>query len=280
MQTIQGHVRKMHIEPGTEAIYSLVLDNQTHIPLNPLLGHQLECTFSGKISCVYCKRSIKKSFNQGYCFVCFKKLARCDQCIIKPEQCHYHLGTCREPEWGDAVCMQKHIVYLAYTSGVKVGITRKKNTPTRWLDQGANLALPLYEVNTRLQSGLLEQTLKQYIADKTHWRTMLSQDEHTFDLKAFWDSTYPSVAKCLQTLIDDNPHFQHATPKPIAQHSSVLNFHYPRIAPLGKIQSINVDKTPHFPGTLIGMKGQYLLFDCGVINLRKYTGYHISITVS
>lgn len=52
-------------------------------------------------------------------------------------RCHYDAGTCREPSWGEQFCMTDHIVYLSNSSGVKVGITRATQLPTRWIDQGA-----------------------------------------------------------------------------------------------------------------------------------------------
>jgi hypothetical protein len=72
---------------------------------------------------------------------------------VSPEKCHYHAGTCREPEWGEAHCMIDHFVYLANTSGLKVGITRGTQVPTRWIDQGATQALPVFRVASRLDSG-------------------------------------------------------------------------------------------------------------------------------
>ena len=143
------------------------------IDLNPLLGQEISLVYSGKIFCIECARKTNKSFNQGYCFPCLRRLAACDTCIVRPELCHYHEGTCREPQWGEAHCMQPHVVYLANSSGLKVGITRKTQVPTRWIDQGAIQALPIVEVDTRLQSGLIETALKSTVNDKTDWRRML-----------------------------------------------------------------------------------------------------------
>ena len=280
MITRSGFLRKLNIQNGETAQYALVMDQQTDMPLNHLLGKQLTLRFSGSIECIHCKRATKKSFNQGYCFVCFRRLARCDQCIIKPELCHFHLGTCREPEWGENICMKKHIVYLSVTSGIKVGITRQKNTPSRWLDQGATMALPIYEVHTRLQSGLIEATIKQVMNDKTNWRTMLKEDQYDVDLISFWQEQQASLAQAINTLTDNNTHFKDKKPRAIGQKSALLTFKYPRLEQPLSIKSINAEKTPSFTGTLIGMKGQYLMFDCGVINIRKYTGYHLELTIS
>ncbi|WP_153944945.1 DUF2797 domain-containing protein, partial [Acinetobacter baumannii] len=69
-------------------------------------------------------------------------------------------------------CMIPHYVYLALSSGVKVGLTRKNNEKKRWVDQGAVRAIPIAEVPTRKMAGELEVYLTQYVADKTDWRKM------------------------------------------------------------------------------------------------------------
>ncbi len=121
--------------------YLLPLDDEL-IPVNQFIGKALSLTFQGEIHCIECGRKTRKSYNQGYCFPCFKSLASCDMCIMKPETCHYQQGTCRQPEWGETHCFQDHYVYLANSSAIKVGITRGTQIPTRWIDQGASQALP------------------------------------------------------------------------------------------------------------------------------------------
>ena len=109
-------------------------DELLHHPLDSELGRQLTLEFSGTVSCVNCGRNSKRSFGSGYCYPCFRKLARCDLCMVSPDRCHHHLGTCREPQWGDEFCMQPHLVYLANTSGLKVGLTRegRRNRDAGW----------------------------------------------------------------------------------------------------------------------------------------------------
>ena len=116
------------------------------IALNPLIGKELTLTFHGKIACKHCGKTTKKSYSQGFCYPCMIKLAQCDMCIMKPETCHHHLGTCREPQWGEQHCMVDHYVYLSNTSALKVGITRHTQIPTRWIDQGATQALSLIHI--------------------------------------------------------------------------------------------------------------------------------------
>ena len=145
---VTGRLRKMPAEAGDPVAYNLAIGDK-RITLNDLIGHKVRLNFDGVIRCIHCDRTTKKSFNQGYCYPCFRKLAACDSCIMSPEKCHYHLGTCREPEWGEANCMVEHVVYLANSSGLKVGITRATQVPTRWIDQGAVTAIPMLRVASR-----------------------------------------------------------------------------------------------------------------------------------
>ena len=47
-----------------------------------------------------------------------------------------------------------------------------------------------------------------------------------------------------------------------------------------KVNSLNLDKTAYFEGTLKGVKGQYLIFqDNTVFNVRNWEGYVVSIGV-
>src|SRR5690554_90956 len=236
------------------------------LALNPLLGKVLSLEFGGNIHCIHCERKTNKSFSQGYCYPCFKKLAQCDTCIVKPETCHYHLGTCREPAWGEAHCFKDHTVYLASTTGLKVGITRETNMPTRWMDQGAIAALPLLKVNNRLASGLVETTLGQTIKDKTAWQRMLKNEVEDLDLVQEAQQVLADYQPQLAAL--DNLEFETLALKP-------LFFEYPVLQYPTKVKSLNLDKTPKIEGQLLGIKGQYLLLDTGVINLRKYAGYEV-----
>ena len=250
--------------------YQLPIGDQ-RIALNPLIGKTLTLHFHGTIACKHCGRKTKKSYSQGFCFPCMQKLAQCDLCIMKPETCHHHLGTCREPEWGVQHCMVHHYVYLANTSGVKVGITRHTQIPTRWIDQGAIQALPIFKVSTRLQSGLVEIALAEFINDKTNWRTMLKGGNEPIDLLAKAATLKPLIAEKLSELA-----LKFGADAIEELHESVVNIHYPVQEYLTKISSFNLDKTPIVSGILLGIKGQYLIFEKGVINMRKYSSYQIS----
>ncbi len=276
MNEVIGAVSKMAVSlPETVPIaqYSMVLgDNR--VDMNPLIGQQISLSNLGEIHCQHCQRLTKKSFSGGYCFPCSQKLAQCDLCIMKPETCHYAAGTCREPEWGEQFCMQDHIVYLANSSGIKVGITRKSQIPTRWIDQGATQALPIFRVSTRHQSGLVEVIFKNHVADKTDWRKMLKGDAEPLDLEQI---RVELMAECQPEITALQAEYGEAAITPLSDQQS-LTIQYPVIAYPEKIKSINLDKTPEITGVLQGIKGQYLIFDIGVINIRKYTGYQLKMS--
>lgn len=260
----------MHVRPDVPAFYELPV-GPLLLPLNPVLGQPLALHYTGAIFCVYCGRKTSKSFNQGYCYPCFRKLAQCDMCILKPEQCHYHLGTCREPEWGEANCMIPHIVYLANSSGLKVGITRETQVPTRWLDQGASQALPIFRVGTRRQSGLLEVLLAEHVADKTNWQALLKGDAATIDLPAARDRLLAECADGIAELAQQFPgQIERLSAEPVS-------FTYPVLQYPTKIKTFDFDKNPAVEGSLLGIKGQYLILDTGVINIRKFTAYQVDV---
>jgi hypothetical protein len=185
---------------------------------------------------------------------------------MRPETCHYHLGTCREPKWGLSNCFTPHIVYLANSSGVKVGITRKTNTPSRWIDQGAISALPILEVKTRLESGLIEKSLKSFITDKTNWRAMLKNETEPADLV----TARASLLGQISSLVDEID----AKTFP----DDVINIDYPVLKYPTKVVSLSFDKIPVISGVLNGIKGQYLLLESGVLNVRKFSSYHLTLS--
>lgn len=260
----------MHAKLDKPVQYELLLSDQA-IPLNPLVGKPVKLIYTGKISCVHCGRPTKKSFSQGYCYPCFISLAQCDMCIMKPETCHYTAGICREPAWGEVFCMQTHYVYLANSSGIKVGITRQNQIPTRWLDQGAAQALPIFKVQSRHVSGLVEVVIAKHISDKTSWQQMLKNNVEPIDLAAKRDE----LKETLKTELADITQRFGAQAIEYLAHEQAVDIHYPVNRYPDKVKSFNLDTNPEVSGILEGIKGQYLLLDTGVINLRKYSGYEI-----
>jgi hypothetical protein len=268
-----GILRKMKSRLQSPVDYRMRLGDE-EVPMEALLGKPLQLQYSGKIYCVHCGRKTSKSFNQGYCYPCFQSLAQCDSCIIHPEKCHFDQGTCREPAWGERFCMQDHIVYLANSSGVKVGITRATQVPTRWIDQGATQALAIIRVRSRLQSGTLEVMFKQHVTDKTNWRDMLKGISKPVDLAAERDRLLKECAEEINELEQRFGFFAIS----VLNGIEPLSIDYPVLEYPEKISSFNFDKEALVEGTLQGIKGQYLIFDSGVINLRRFSGYEIELS--
>lgn len=268
----RGSLSKMKAHLDAPVQYAFRLGEE-EVPVNPLVGKHLRLEFLGAIHCTHCGRKTKTSFSQGYCYPCMQKLAQCDVCIMSPERCHYDQGTCREPSWGEQFCMTDHIVYLANSSGVKVGITRATQVPTRWIDQGATQALPILRVATRQQSGFVEDLLRSQVADKTNWRALLKGDAVPVDLLTIREQLFDS---CGAGIAELQQRFGLQAIQPLSA-AEVQAIRYPIEAYPAKITSFNLDKQPLAEGTLLGIKGQYLMFDTGVINIRKYTAYQLAI---
>jgi len=271
MSEVRGALHKMHSELGEQVEYSLALSDK--LIVNQLLGKRVRLQFEGAINCIHCDRKTNKSFSQGYCYPCFTKLPQCDTCIMSPEKCHFSLGTCRDEDWGIDNCFTDHYVYLSNTSSLKVGITRHSQLPTRWIDQGAVSALPIYRVTNRRLSGLVETLFKSQVKDKTNWRAMLKNELVDIDLEEERSRLHSIMAQELASLTrhEGIQALQPLTTSPVEINFPVLEY------PV-KVTSFNFDKTPRVEGVLLGVKGQYLIFDTGVINIRKFTGYDVSIS--
>jgi hypothetical protein len=236
------------------------------LTISSFVGKQISITHTGCKQCVACQRSIKKTVGEGYCFPCFQKLARCDLCIVRPERCHYHLGTCREPDWGQEHCRIPHLVYLSNTSGLKVGITRLHKRLERWGDQGAIQALGLCLVSERLHAGLVEQHISAELNDKTDWRALITGKMVAIDLVSVADGIRSDLPTDL------------CQPLPPELEGKVFDFEYPVLHYPEKAKVWNLDKTPRIAGVLHGIKGQYLFIDGQAINIRKYSGYEVEIS--
>lgn len=261
---ISGTLSKMESTYDSPVKYHLTLGKE-RFDLTSCVGKELTFTYSGNIFCVNCGKKTKKSYSQGYCFPCTIKLAECDLCILKPETCHYDKGTCREPAWGEEHCMKPHVVYLANSSGLKVGITRRSQVPTRWIDQGAFEALPILEVKSRMVSGMIEVLFKKHISDKTDWRKMLKGEPEPVNLVEWKEKLLKEVQEEIKsfdyTVLEDSP----------------LRFQYPVSKYPEKVSSMTLDKLPEIKSKLVGIKGQYLIFESGVFNVRAHTGYEVTI---
>jgi hypothetical protein len=272
-----GVLRTMRVEATDPVTYwmtdgALDPDDQADdICLNTVLGENVTIRFDGAISCIACGRAIKKTFNQGFCYPCFRSRPEADICIVKPELCHFHEpeNPCRDPDWGLAHCFKPHVLYASLTSGVKVGITRKRNIPKRWIDQGASAAMPLAELPNRLEVGQIEHRLASSgLQDKTHWMRMLKGSRPPEEL----DPKAEAIVARLESWGVD----QILPPSERRRH----DFTYPILDRPEKIKSLDLAKTSEVGGELAGIKGQYLILDSGVLNIRKFTGFHVHLSVS
>jgi len=271
--SVTGHLAKMQVELDQQVQYFLPLDDHRE-PLNALLGKQIRLEYLGDIHCTHCGKRSKKSFSQGYCYPCFTKLPQCDTCIMSPEKCHYDQGTCRDPSWGEEFCFTDHYVYLANSSGVKVGITRGSQIPTRWIDQGATQAMPIFRVKSRYQAGLIEDCLREHVADRTHWQKMLKGNSDAVDLEEIRDSI---IAQSESGLSAIEQKFGLLAIQRL-YHQQIVDINFPVLEFPEKVKSLNFDKQPVVEGVLQGIKGQYLILDTGVINIRKFTAYNVQFS--
>lgn len=248
----------------TPVQYNLVLEDGI-VKMNELIGQKIKLSFSGRINCVVCASEIKKVFGQGMCFNCFSKSPQNSDCILRPELCEGHLGKGRDIEWEQANHVQPHVVYLALTNGVKVGVTRENNIPTRWIDQGAWKVIRFAEVPYRQLAGEIEVFLKDFLTDKTNWQRML-KDERDEEVD----------------LVEEKEELLNELPESLGQYYSendeVLEFTYPVLSYPAKVSSLNFDKNPIIEEKLIGIRGQYLIFEGGkVINIRRFSGYYVEL---
>jgi hypothetical protein len=261
----EGTVRKMRTELKEVVQYFLPLGN-SEVYMNELIGSEINIKHTGAINCIRCDRLIRNSFAQGYCYPCFISAPETEECVLRPELCRAHEGVARDMEFAASHCLIDHYVYLAQTPGIKVGVTRSTQIPTRWIDQGADRAVRLARTPNRYTAGLLEVALKDIFPDKTSWKQMLSG-------KTILDTD----------LIQEKGNALELMPFDLRQYfienDEIAEITYPVLSFPSGIKSINMDKTKEFSGRLNGIKGQYLIFEDGrVINIRKYGGYYLAIT--
>lgn len=261
---VSGTISKMRTVLESPVEYSLKFGDEV-VKMNPLIGNNIKLSFAGDIFCISCGNRTKKSFAQGFCYSCFISAPEAAECIIRPELCRAHEGEGRDLEWEKANHLQEHFVYLAVSSGLKVGVTRSTQIPTRWIDQGASSAILLAQVPNRYLAGCIEVALKEYISDKTNWQKMLKNEVADVDLEEEKSRMEDLLPRDLQGYIADSDEITHI-------EYPVKNF------PL-KIKSVSFDKEPEIFGTLEGIKGQYLYLDFDrVLNIRKHTGYVIGMS--
>jgi hypothetical protein len=258
----QGTLSKMQTELGSPIQYYLVFEN-SFINVNQLLGKEIAMEFQG-YQCLNCKKA-KKVFRQGFCYDCFMSSPAVGNWIMKPELSTAHLDIeDRDLTYEKRVQLQPHIVYLALSSEVKVGVTRDTQVPTRWIDQGAVQAVPIVELPNRYLAGITEVALKNHFADKTNWRKMLTNDVPDIDLLSERNKAF----EWLPNEVKDY----------FPKEEKIIQMTFPVLQYPTKVSSLSLDKTPNFTGKLTGIKGQYLIFEDGtVFNVRTFEGYVVKI---
>lgn len=261
----EGVLTKMQTENGSPIQYFLVFEND-FLNVNQLLDKKVIIQFLS-YQCLNCG-SEKKIFRQGFCYDCFFDIPQAADWIMHPELSTAHLGKeDRDLEYEKRVQLQPHIVYLANSSNVKVGVTRKSQLPTRWIDQGAHEAIEIVEVPNRYLAGITEVALKEHVSDKTNWRTMLRNDIRD------------------ENLVEWRERLKKYIPEEAAeyfiQNNSETHLEFPVLQYPSKLRSLSLEKSPKYEGILKGIKGQYLIFeDQTVFNIRGSEGYVVAIHVS
>lgn len=261
----QGVLRKMQTEIGNPIQYYLLFE-EDFLNLNQVLNKSLRIKLIGH-QCLNCGND-QPIYRQGFCKSCFFEIPSAGDWIMRPELSTAHLGQeDRDLDYEKQVQLQPHIVYLANSSNIKVGVTRKSQIPTRWIDQGAHEAIEIVEVPNRYLAGITEVALKDHIGDKTNWRKMLTNEVADRDLVEFRN-------KLRQYIPQEAANYY-------IEHNKETHMDFPVLQYPQKAKSLNLDKTPNYKGILKGIKGQYLIFGDGtVFNVRGNEGYVITLDVN
>lgn len=260
----QGVLTKMQTEFLEPIQYYLVFENDV-LNMNQLLDKTITIQFV-KYQCLGCGQDLP-IYRQGFCKSCFFELPQAADWVIRPELSTAHLDKeDRDLEYEKKVQLQPHIVYLANSSNVKVGVTRKSQVPTRWIDQGAHEAIEIVEVPNRYLAGITEVALKDHVSDKTNWRNMLKNDLKDEDLVAWRHKLKGSIPEEAKAYFIEN--------------NTETNIEFPVLQYPDKPKSLNLEKAKQYQGVLKGIKGQYLIFeDQTVFNIRSNEGLVVAIEV-
>lgn len=257
---------KLPVQLDGNTVQYFLNDNESFIRLNDYIGQSVSIEFTGRLQCIDCQKVVKKFYAQGLCYVCMMSSPLNSECIIHPEKCQAHLGLGRVPEWEARHHNQPHIVYLANSGGLKVGVTRVDQIPTRWIDQGADEAIILCHTPYRQLAGDIEVALKTQISDKTNWRAMLRNIKNNEVQLVDEKLKYEFYLK----------HNHEKLSAYFSEDNTIYQMEYPTTTLTQSIQSVKLDKQPKIEGHLTGIKGQYLIIDAKtVFNIRSHAGYEV-----
>lgn len=265
-------LHKMAVEAGDTVRYAMAT-KAGNIDLQPYIGQAFTLRATGRLSCVHCGKPVRKFYGQGFCFPCLQKAPEAAECIVRPELCRAHLGEGRDPAWERDHHATEHVVYLSQTSnrtakasGMKVGVTRSTQVPVRWIDQGAVAAVVLARTPYRQLAGLIEVDLKAHLADRTDRHGMLQLVEPD-----------PSGLERLRKGVADvlDPGLREWL---VQEEAPVHTLAYPVLNWPAKVQTVQLAKTPEISGRLVGIKGQYLIWEDGrALNVRNHAGYQVTL---
>lgn len=260
----QGVLTKMTTELSSTVQYYLLFE-QDFLHLNQVLDKKISINFL-RYQCMNCKLQ-KKIFRNGHCYNCHIQLPELGDWVMRPELSKAHLGIeDRNLEKEKELQLAPHVVYLANSSNVKVGVTRKSQVPTRWIDQGAHEAIEVVEVPNRYLAGITEVELMKHVSDKTNWRQMLTNNLKDLDLA---EIKY-ELKQYLPEEVKDY----------YLENATELNITYPVLQYPPAVKPFNLVKTPFYEGVLKGIKGQYLLFEDGcAFNVRSHEGFEVQLKV-
>lgn len=260
-----GQISKMISKIDNPIEYVLPI-GENKLALNKYIGKLIQIKFNDEIRCIHCNNKIKKTYMQGFCYPCFISLPQTEECVFKPHLCKAHLGQARDMDWAKDNCLSPTYVYLSLTSNLKVGVTRYNHVPSRWIDQGAHFAIKFAKTPNRYLAGLIELEISKYISDRTQWRKMILGHYDNLNLINKKNDLRKYLPKKLE--------------KYYLKNNELIEFEYPIAKSLEKINSFNIEKFKSIKKKLIGIKGQYLLFDDNhVLNIRKYSGYNFTIKI-
>ncbi len=255
---------KMPAYVNEEVHYLLQTDNDL-VKMDYLLGQQISINFQDQKICASCGNHFKELFRMGFCRECFFSSPMAGESIVRPELSRAHEGIeDRDLVFEKSYQLQPHVVYLANSGGLKVGVTRQSQKITRWIDQGASAAVVLALTTNRYEAGMIEVSLKQHLSDKTVWQKMLKNEDPQIDLLAAKKEAADQMDKEWRKFVTED--------------DEVTSLKFPVLHYPAKVKGINLDKDPGISAKLQGIRGQYLIFEGGaVLNIRSHTGYRVKL---
>ncbi|NPA36286.1 MAG: DUF2797 domain-containing protein [Chlorobi bacterium] len=268
---IEGVLSKMKGMPdGNNNVRYNLHFNDAVIDMNSHIGKELQFTFLNEMFCTICGVKIKHTYaGKAICRNCYHTAPEAEECLFYPEKCKAHLGIARDIKWSEEHCLIPHYVYLALSSGLKVGVTRHHQIPVRWIDQGAIKAVKIARTPNRHIAGVIEVFLKDFFADKTNWKQMMAVSSGDFSIN----------------LSDEKKRALDLLPTELKKYSidddEIYEFNYPVPEVIPSPAYFSFEKEKSIKGILSGIKGQYLIFDNGkALNMNNFSGYKVEIKFS